>query len=497
MEKSLFDQIIKKKLEQVETPAIGAKASWQAFAQKLDAVEFRADADTTSIDQLAKEHLAKPKEVPYVPNNWNALSARMDRTKTLVQRLRSAKIAEAAILILTLLNLDAFQVKQTKWLHPKLKSNEPIVEVQTPSVSGSTTGLGEMVEAKLTTTYSSEGQVGSKTPEGNHLNQINDQNAGSYQQYIVNQQVTDFLAQENKTSQSSNPLVFDQNLPTTTDHVSNIIADLQTPASKIVSGSSTIIRSSSGIKTEMIEPLSASEIVEVASMEDGVQWLMPATQPFIARSIKRALSVYAGPDFVSLGGVNPTRTVVHTVGVQYSHRKGNWGVATGVEYSNLSYKSKEKKDTLAGSAQAGFVGRALQNLQFDIVQIPVRATRSIFRKRKTEVLATGGVQLMATVQISPDYNSFYAPGSTPDPTSQQIPPIPPVKSVDGLFEGGRLSDNTHLLAVAGLRLEQHLNASNKLLFVEVNGQKLLTKRVASTDATFAAIGLRAGLMATL
>ena len=106
---------------------------------------------------------------------------------------------------------------------------------------------------------------------------------------------------------------------------------------------------------------------------------------------------------------------------------------------------------------------------------------------------------MATAQISPDYNAFYTPGSLPpDPGNAPKPRVNSLVSSKGLFEGGKFSENTHTVVQAGLRLEQHLGATNKRLFVEMSGQALASNsQLGPLDDSFSGVGLRAGILASL
>jgi hypothetical protein len=476
MEDKQFDQIMKSKLDQVSTPY--QPASWHQLAEKLDARAFDPTAQTTPIDELAKRHLATPREMPFVAAHWEQLAGQMDRVRTLVVRLRTAKIAEAAIIILTLLNLDAFSPK-SQWQNPaQQKAAEPIVQLDAPARTQEAASLSTQTGAI----------VGSETTNqtfGTTSAHLQAQKSGANSFFAAS---TQQLSQAISQSQEMAQLFENQQI------------------NQAVSSQNIAQSNSSSTQNANLQATDASLVQTIPTLQPGLLTeearSFAFAAPLIAPSANAAqvhFSVYAGPDIVRVSGENDIRTTGYTSGLQVSKRKGKWGVASGVEYTKLRYQTTPVKEVLAGNLNQGFVGRTLRSLDFELVQVPVRVTRKLYKKKGTEILATAGVQAMATVQISPDYNAFYTPGSSPDPT--QIPPVsrlPFVPSSKGLFEGGSASENIHAVAQAGLRLEQRMGTSNKLLFVEVNGQSLLTRRnLGPADDSFAGIGLRTGVMAAL
>jgi hypothetical protein len=476
MEDKQFDQIMKSKLEQGNTPL--APGAWHQFAEKLDARAFDPSAPTTPIDELAKRHLTTPREVPYVAAHWEQLAGHMDRVRTLVVRLRTAKIAEAAIILLTLLNLDAFAPK-SEWQKPaEQKKSEPIVQLNQkmeqnaapftqPNTQSATHST--LVDSQLSNI--AETESGQKHAANQQAQVINNTSFVVTPEFAVSSNQTTLAAE---TSQNENNTAQNSNIATSAEAIVSV---------------NTIVRAVPFISTLQPDLLSG--------VERSLAFQAPMIKPS-ANATSVHFYIYAGPDFVGVNGTNQTQTIGHTSGVQVSARKGKWGVASGVEYSKLSYKTTPTKEILAGNLNQGFVGRTLRSLDFEIVQVPVRITRKLYKRKGTEMLATAGVQAMATVQISPDYNAFYIPGSTPDIKPVVPPNLPFVPASKGLFEGGNAANNLHAVAQAGLRLEQRIGTSNKLLFVEINGQSLLTRRnLGPAEDSFAGLGLRTGIMAAL
>ena len=166
MEDKLFDQIMKSKLEQVRTPY--EVSSWQKLSAQMDKLEQRP-GENSQIDQLIKDRIGN-KEIPFNAPHWDALGERLDRMHILIQRLRTAKIAEAAILVLTLLNLDAFQSGETRWQKPASKTQEPIAQIDqnkaTTSGAAYLNGMDTQIEASQTPSMSSKGH---KLRQGQHI----------------------------------------------------------------------------------------------------------------------------------------------------------------------------------------------------------------------------------------------------------------------------------------------------------------------------------------
>jgi hypothetical protein len=252
------------------------------------------------------------------------------------------------------------------------------------------------------------------------------------------------------------------------------------------------------VNQEVIATLPTLAMAPLPGINENLAFTAPMIKPS-ANKTKWQLIAHAGPDFVQVRGENRVTTRSYAAGVHTAMRKGKWGLETGVDYAQLSYKTKSKKEILAGNPTTGQVGRVLRAMDFDLVSVPLRVSRVIFKHKRTEVIAMAGPQLIATATIAPDYDSFYSPGSQPDPVpAPPIPRIPPVASTKGLFEGGSIKDNVHLAVQAAVRVEHRLGASNKTFFVEANAQSLLTKnKLGPADDSFSGIGLRTGLIAML
>jgi hypothetical protein len=508
MEDNIFDHIIKGKLEQVKVPYDAA--SWQAFSQRMDALETQA-GQTAEIDQLVQKNLGG-KSVPFSSAHWDMLALRLERSRILIGRLHMVKVAEAAILLLTLLNLDAFQPGTERWQRPAIQPTGPIAQTEQPTEQGSTIESAASTEvaqseviaapsmkktdqAFLQSDKASKTYLNSKNSKttstqslasnkSQNLDQISDLNQGILQ----NEQAMSDAAL-NTTTQ-------DQPTVTTSQSVEQTSIAIAT-TSQSVEQTSIAIASAQNTMMAPLDQLSATELKYLNATQQNIQLISPMVQVLPTKPTLY-ISAYAGPDFLKIDGENTNSTIGYTAGISLLKRKGAWGIESGIEYSNLKYSTEVKREIIGGDPQKGFVGRTLKSIDFDMITIPLKLSRSVFRFKKTELRASAGLELIATAQVSPDYNGFYEPSSQPDPSQVQKPNVPNPASSKGLFEGGDIGKNTYLAVQAGLRLESPVCSSNKKLFLEINSQTLaFHKKLGPLDDSIVGIGLRAGVIASL
>jgi hypothetical protein len=482
MEDKLFDQIIKGKLEKVEAPY--QAATWQQLADKLDIAEFKPETDTR-LDQLAKEHLSAARHGQMPKAHWEQFANRLDQSHILIQRLRTAKVAELAILILTLLNLDAFAPEKMQWQQPTIKQEVATKSETAPSTPqpATQTSAASPLENQVAPKQKQESvKPGTQSKAAHTRTRVQRAGGRTRPQPIA--------AVPQAETPSSGSLL-------------EALASVFSSDSEQKQGNSANEQVSQDVvkvlvNQEVVETLPTLAVSTLPHINEDLAFAKPLVKPSANRT-KWQLIAHAGPDFIQVRGENRVTTRSYAAGIHAAMRKGKWGLETGVDYANLPYKTKPKKEILAGNPATGQVGRVLRAMDFDLVSVPVRVSRVIFKHKRTEVIAMAGPQVIATATIAPDYDSFYVPGSQPDPVpAPPIPRVPPVASARGLFEGGAVKDNVHLAVQAAVRVEHRLGASNKSFFVEANAQSLLTSnKLGPADDTFSGIGLRTGLIAML
>ncbi len=477
MEDKFFDKDIKEKLEQVQAPY--QAAHWQRMSERLDATEFRPETDTR-FDQLAKDKLSNPTELPYAAASWEKLAMRMDRSRTLIQRLRTSKVAELAILILALLNLDAFET-DSKWQYP-------------PTPQQITTHQPNSVDTEL----NKQEQTAAKShplPSA----------AGAELPRSQNRKAADTRTRVQRNGSNyrtkSQPIVAAEQVPAPAPGLIETINGLvySLPESgPTLSTSETDVVLTSTANTQSIELLPAVAITYLP--EEAIVPTLSVV-PMVKPARQRAgweVIAHAGPDYVSVHGLNNTTTRGYTGGVHIARIKGKWSVQTGVDYTRVAYRLKPMREIVAGTIATGQIGRVATAVDLDVVSVPVRVGRSIWKRKRTEISVAAGPQLIATTGVSADYNHFFTPGSMPDPTAIPAYRVPAAPPINGIFEGGKLDENLHLAAQVALRADLKLGSTNKSLFAEVNGQALITRnRLAKSPDYFSGVGLRTGLIAAL
>ena len=104
MKHTAFDAQIKSSLEQLEVPF--EPASWDMLRQKMDQTITEENPAPVSEVDKAVFHKLQHIEMPYQPAHWDMLATRMADTLRLRRRIWIGKIAEAAIFLLLIVNID-------------------------------------------------------------------------------------------------------------------------------------------------------------------------------------------------------------------------------------------------------------------------------------------------------------------------------------------------------------------------------------------------------
>ncbi|MCB9305777.1 MAG: hypothetical protein H6565_04215 [Lewinellaceae bacterium] len=106
MDNHNFDKRLKSVLDGLEVPY--EQGTWAALEQRLNA-PF-AEEHPAAVDAVDKAlyHTLEGLEAPYQSSHWEQLSQQMNRQRYLRRRIRFTKLAEAAIFLLLLVNLNGF-----------------------------------------------------------------------------------------------------------------------------------------------------------------------------------------------------------------------------------------------------------------------------------------------------------------------------------------------------------------------------------------------------
>lgn len=453
MSEKYFDQHIKHTLEGLEAPY--DPATWDLLERRLDAlVAEEYPAPVEQIDKLVY-HTLQRLEAPYQAAHWELLAQRMQRQASLTRRIRLTKLAEAAILLLLLANLNVFP-----GFEPEVPHRTKPGKIHRPDVP-----------------------VASATPEQSHRYPRNAgvaaQNAGAgsgklLPSFLSNPTPAGLLDPGYRSAQSVSELM--NGLQQVAEKAGHRIAERQ-PATDFL-------------------PLNMMAAVESPTRATG----MPETAP-VRRFREKSpfyLSTFASAD-QNLVLVNGERRPGsgYGAGIGAGVRKGKWGAEAGIVYAHSRYEPQKKVEFYTGNVTNGYYGSTLTDVQTDLVSVPLKVSRQVARAGNTSVRAVAGVTTSFAVQKAFDYGTIVY--NDPNPPSTQPGNNPKLRKTGrGVLENGGLNGNVYATIDAGVRIEHPLGRGRYTAFIEPGFRQSLTRKGTGPNREpVNTLTLQAGVMAFL
>lgn len=472
MDNNTFDEYLQTSLKDIEVPY--EPATWALLSNKLDALVAADTADDTTgawMDAPISASLNRL-EVPFQSAHWDLMAARLEEAKRMRRRVWMSKIAEAAIFLLLLLNLQT-------WIGGRPADGS---EERSQYALGPQTG----------TSTATNKQHRTKTPVA---------------VATVNEAGTDNLL----SAFSTGPGL--PNIPAAAPVDVLSPEQNQTAATNIIVG--------------ILQPLLGSEAAQQLQAPKAAQpiaadlqhlpafalqgLILPehnqpnalATVPFTKKATHQNrfyLSSQVGVQFdrVASGGDLHQRQNTGG-GLAVGYRKGKWGVEGGINYNRKRFQPKKAVEIYAGNAANGYYGSYLAEVDADVVSVPLHATRRLAKVGKISAHAVAGLTANVATQKGYRNKNVYYPGSSPagpDPISQGKQPLFRQEGVGLLEKGGQLSGNAFVSADAGLRLEAPISR-RATVFVESTYRHALPMGdgLAPQPTSIHTVALNAGVMA--
>lgn len=473
MNNNAFDERLKSVLEDIEVPY--EPTSWSALSEKLDArtlpdilpSNMGAWVDDAVAHRL--EHL----EVPFQTAHWDKMAARLDQDQRTRRRIWFTKCAEAAVLLLLLVNLSTWVSNPAS----ETPDRRRIAGQQPQPVPKKAKGNKRAAQASV-------------QPE-----------AGSPLASIL-----DVFSIAPKTSDPS-------------EQVGQAI-DLLNP----------MIGQPTGTVLQTLEMLANSEAAQQLAKEAAAQPIAQQAPTLPALDFwylsQRPSSV---PNTAAVNALNPRKSVkqqhlyataqvglnfdrvqskgdIHTAqqsagAIAVGYRKSKWGVEAGIQYQRKQFQPKRSVEIFAGNAAQGYYGSYLAEVDADVISVPVRATRRIAKVGKVTAHAIAGLSAHVAVQKGYRNKTLFFPGSNPAGPDPQSPnTVPQFQQVGkGLLEsGGVWKSNQYATADAGLRLEAPVG-QRTAVFVESAYRHALpgSEGLSNIHSSINTVSLSAGIVAGL
>lgn len=445
MDLNQFDSTFKSALDKLQMPF--DPASWDLLESRLEAMPA-----PDAIDQRVRPTLERL-EPNFDESSWMSLASKMDGLAR-ARRVKWTKAAEATLILLLLLNVNslfnALELNKQKPKPVKPTISEPIAAhsggKRKPKSAIST------LEVSAGTELSIAGQV---------LNFVQ-----SVAQSITGDPVPESLAfyqPETMGQQEAGPAL--QNISLLQ---SGSVAFLTQDSRNI---QDPVLRANSLTLPKVVSPKSARLYAGFSAGFDQ-NYLIQGEHKDQANGYNGAL----------------------TVGL----KKGKWGVETGIQYSSKSYQPERKNVEFLNDPHLGIAYYYNSQVDADVVSIPVKVTRRVFKAGKNSGHLVAGVSGHFAASKSYQYNSVHYPPVDPIPGGDPIPPpgSVPAPAAKGILENGGMTHNAYASADIGLRLERTLG-NRYSAFIEPIYRHSLGGGLGPVASRLNTVSVQAGILATL
>lgn len=465
-----FDARMKSALENLEVPY--EPSTWASLEQRLP-----RPAAPDAVDQAVFSTL-NTLQAPYQSNHWDILAERMAHRTQLRRRIWAYKIAEAAVLLLLLLNLDGLlsgsaAPRSPQPTVPTRQSDKPIAEKQRRHQPATTNDLTTGSDNEQIATAQTSGMAATY-PTAPLL-----KSEGEMSQFSGDQQIG---LKNNAQSTATAPTVQAPQL--------NTSATTSTAARPVFAGLGPLPDAPYNLLA-WEKTLTAHSVLPFATPASSQPNKAPKQRRFYASTIASLEK-----NRVKAQGADLQITPGYGGGLAAGYRKGKWGVEAGLAYSRREFSPRKEVKIVSGSINKGYYGAYVREVSADIVSVPVKATRRIARTGRLTAHAVAGLTANVAVEKAYQNKTVFYPGFQPQPGTDPLPkPTSLAQTGTGLLEGGKLEGNAYLNATVGLRLE-HPISKRHTVFIEGTYNPALTRKgLGPKPAQINTLALNAGVMA--
>ncbi len=447
MDNKNFDSQLKSALENLEVPL--EPTAWSAFEQRFPA-PTPPPADV--VDQTLRRSLEQL-EAPYQPAHWDIMAGRLLRIEQLRRRVWTSKAAEAVILLLLLLLASAYGFFGFQ-LRPPAPPAAPVQ--QGPIAGAGKSGTGK--------THSSTDATGRQ---------------GTIPGFFVPLDATAATDGAGKL-----PEIISVNAPN--------------PAEMAPSVATTADQNAGPLRSVMLafQPLSTFDFLTLPT-RDLLNPLKEVT-PKAPMASRFYVATYASLEQNRIRiGTETRQASGYGGGLAVGYRPGKWGVEAGVAFSQKHYTPQKQVEIYAGSMNQGYFRSYADQVEADVVSVPVKVTRRVARFGKTSAHAVAGMTANVAIEKAYRYKKTFYPGSQPPQGTPGATQPALRQDAQGVFEGGQFTDNAYVTADLGLRVE-HAVGKRLVAFVEPSYQfNVSGQGIGPKPARISTVGFHAGVMASL
>ncbi len=455
MKHTAFDAQIKSSLEQMEVPY--EPASWDMLRQKMDQTIVEENPAPVSEVDKAVFHKLQHIEMPYQPAHWDMLAGRMADTLRLRRRIWIGKIAEAAIFLLLLINIDGLlNLGDNERTRPATRPKSTRPQVDIPS----------------------------KNPQ--------------HRQYAA------VVGQQAANSDNSEDALFLQSLENMETAIVPFMETKQPEFFVLDPAHQNALPVYSGDAPDQqlnaFEVFSAIPVQDVPMVRYAGMFRTPVFMIKPARTSKLYAATFANFNHNIVKSAGDSRSANgYGGGMAVGYRSGKWAVEAGIAYTQTSYSPKKEIEIYAGNLQNGYVGTYASNVHADIFSIPVKATRKMAHLGRISVHAVAGVTAHVSVQKSYQYKTVeYGTGPSTQPVpGQDLRPQLTRKGAGLLEKNGALAGNFYATADAGVRIQRPVGKRLTAYIEPAYHQALGKSGIGPKSNKINTLSLNAGVIASL
>ena len=447
MDNKTFDSQLKSALENLEVPL--EPTAWSAFEQRFPAP---APPPADVVDQTLRRSLEQL-EAPYQPAHWDMMAGQLVRIEQLRRRIWTSKAAETAILLLLLLLGNAYGFFG---FHAR-----KAVPAAAPVQQGPIAGTDKTKAGKTHASADLAVRPGTSSGFFVPLDAATGAHAALRHQEIVSENALPAAEMApavgmmtSQTEEASRSVMLPFDPLSTFDFLTLPTRDLLHPLKEV---------------TPKAPMASRFYVATYASLEQNRIRIGTET---------RQASGYGG-------------------GLAVGFRPGKWGVEAGVAFSQKDYTPQKQVEIYVGSLNQGYFGSYADQVDADLVSVPLKVTRRVARCGKTSAHAVAGVTANVAIEKSYRYKKTFYPGSQPPQGTPNAGQPALRQDAQGVFEGGQFTDNAYVTADLGLRVE-HAVGKRLVAFVEPSYQfNVSGQGIGPKPARISTVGFHAGVMASL
>jgi hypothetical protein len=422
MKEKDFDALLKNSLDHIE-PSYDP-GSWALLQKRLDLAGPPADNLPDQAFDARIGQVLERLETPYQPAHWQLLADRMVAERRLRRRVWITKIAEAAIFLLLLAQLDGLLCGTSGPREARPWNGEPVAESPVAAPRNQSRSAVPSTDASAS---------GRKADGAGWITDATDA-AGDKPAHSGLALLADVAADGGTPPASTGRLLSAEHLHSAASGTSRSWepwADL------------------AGLPVDLASADQSHREAPQLRLQPGLVNRAPRSRPFYAGVYGAAHRqvVRAGDDRRPVDGYGG--------GLIAGYRRGPWGVETGLGYSRQRYEPKRQVEIYDGNLFTGYYGSTIATVDADVLDVPVRAMRRLAGKNRTQLHATAGATAHVALQKDYRYKTAFFPGSSQGPPTAPAAAPQLRRQGQGVLEGGSVNDgNFYVSAHAGLRLEQ-------------------------------------------